>query len=298
MAKEKEKNKELHELRHSASHLLAHAVLELFPNTKLTLGPPTDKGFFYDFLPEQNFKEEDLEKIEKKMREISKRNLKITHENIDKDVARELYKNNPFKLELIEGIPEKQVGLSRQGDFYDLCKGGHVKFTSKIKHFKLMNLSGSYWRADKKNQALQRIYGIVFPTKDELEKYLKMVEDAKLYDHRRLGKQLDLFSFQEEGVGFPFFHPKGKKIINILTEFLRKKLDKQGYQEISTPIMLSEELWKRSGHYDHYKENMYFSTIDEKGYAIKPMNCPGTILYIKIVPIHSENCHLNFLNLD
>ena len=280
----KENKYTIEQLRHSASHLLAQAVLELFPNTKLTLGPPTDKGFFYDFLPEKNFKEEDLEKISTKMKEIAKRNLKITHEEISKKEAIQLYKDNPFKLELIEGIPNDMVGLARQGNFYDLCKGGHVPYTKMLKHFKLLHLSGSYWRADKKNQKLQRIYGVVFFTKEELEKYEKLVQEAKLYDHRKLGKELDLFSFQEEGVGFPFFHPKGKIIMNILTDFLRKKLEKEDYKEISTPIMLSEKLWKRSGHYAHYKENMYFSNIDDKMYAVKPMNCPGTILVYKNKP--------------
>jgi len=280
----KENKYTLEQLRHSASHLLAQAVLELFPKTKLTLGPPTDKGFFYDFLPEKNFKEEDLEKIAQKMKEIVKRNLKITHEQISKEEAKKLYHDNPFKLELIEGIPDETVGLSRQGDFYDLCKGDHVPYTKMLKHFKLINLSGSYWRADKKNQKLQRIYGVVFFTKEELEKYETLVEQAKLYDHRRLGKELNLFSFHEAGIGFPFFHPKGKLIMNLLADFLRKKLEKENYQEISTPIMLSEELWKQSGHYSHYKENMYFSQIEDKMYAVKPMNCPGTILVYKNRP--------------
>jgi len=284
MEEKKDKKYTLEQLRHSAAHLLAHAVLELFPKTKLTLGPPTANGYFYDFLPEENFKEEDLEKIAAKMREIAKRNLKITHEEISKEEARKLYKDNPFKLELIEKIPEDTVGLSRQGDFYDLCKGDHVPYTKMLKNFKLLNLSGSYWRADKKNQKLQRIFGVVFPTKEELEKYEKRIEEAKLYDHRKLGKQLDLFSFQEEGIGFPFFHPRGKTIINIMTDFLRKKLEKEGYQEISTPIILSQDLWKRSGHYDHYKENMYFTQIDDQTCAIKPMNCPGTILVYKNRP--------------
>jgi len=280
----KENKYTLEQLRHSASHLLAQAVLELFPQTKLTLGPPTDKGFFYDFLPEENFKEEDLEKITKKMKEIVKRNLKITQEEISKEQAKKLYKDNPFKLELIDGIPDEMVGLSKQGDFYDLCRGGHVPYTKMLKHFKLINLSGSYWRADKTKQKLQRIYGVIFFTKQDLEKYEKLVEEAKLYDHRRLGKELDLFSFHEAGVGFPFFHPKGRIILNILTDFLRKKLEKQSYKEISTPIMLSEELWKQSGHYAHYKENMYFSQIEDKMYAVKPMNCPGTILVYKNRP--------------
>ncbi len=282
---DKKKNDEKMEmLRHSAAHLLAQAVMELFPKTKLTLGPPTANGFFYDFLPEENLKESDLEKIATKMSEIADRDLAITHEEISKKEARELYKDNPFKLEMIDGIPGDTVGIARQGDFYDLCKGGHVKSTGLLKHFKLTNLSGAYWRADKKNQALQRINGVVFPTAKELRIYEKRVEEAQKYDHRKLGKQLDLFSFHEEGVGFPFFHPNGKKILNVLTSFLRKKLEEDGYQEIQTPIMLSDELWKRSGHYDHYKENMYFSNIEDKSYAVKPMNCPGSILTYKTRP--------------
>ncbi|MFC1842187.1 threonine--tRNA ligase [Candidatus Dependentiae bacterium] len=280
----KEEKYTLDQLRHSTAHLLAQAVKELFPNTKLTLGPPTANGFFYDFLPEENFKEEDLEKISEKMREIVKRNLKITHEEISKEEAKKLYKDNPFKLELIENVPGDTIGLSRQGDFYDMCKGDHIPYTKMLKHFKLTNLSGSYWRADKKNQKLQRIFGIVFFSKEDLTNYEKLMEEAKLYDHRRLGKELDLFSFHEAGVGFPFFHPKGKTIINILTKFLRKKLEKEGYQEISTPIILSKKLWEQSGHYTHYKDNMYFCTIDEKINAVKPMNCPGTILVYKNRP--------------
>jgi len=290
----KKKNEKLEILRHSASHLLAHALMELYPNTILTLGPATKNGFFYDFLPENNLGESDLEKIAAKMLEIANRDLEITQQEITKKEALELYKDNPFKIELIEGIKDKTVGLSRQGDFYDLCKGGHVKSTGALKHFKLTNLSGAYWRADKKNQALQRINGVAFATAKELRLHENRVEEAKKYDHRRIGKQLDLFSFHEEGAGFPFFHPNGKKVLNILTSFLRKKLEKDGYQEIQTPIMLSDELWKRSGHYDHYKENMYFSTIDDKSYAIKPMNCPGSILTYKTRPHSFRELPLKF----
>lgn len=275
---------ELQELRHSAAHLLAHAVIELFPDTKLTIGPATPEGFFYDFLPERNFKEEDLEIIAQRMREIADRNLPITHRQISKEEARELYKNNPFKLELINDIPGDTVGLAEQGNFYDLCKGGHVASTGMLKNFKLLNISGSYWRADKNNQPLQRIFGTIFFTAQELADYEKRIEEAHMYDHRRLGKQLDLFSFHEEGVGFPFFHAKGKKILNILTQYLRTLLEADNYQEISTPIMLSDELWKTSGHYAHYKKNMYFCEIDEKSYAIRPMNCPGSILVYKSRP--------------
>jgi len=291
---EREKDKNLEYLKHSAAHLLAQAVKELFPQTKLTIGPTTEKGFFYDFLPERNFTQEDIPLIEEKMGEIIKRDLPITHENISKEEAKVLYKDNPFKLELIEGIPDNMVGISRQGDFFDLCKGGHVSSTGKLKHVKLTNISGAYWRADKKNQPLQRIYGVVFFTEKDLKDYEKKIEEAKLYDHRRLGKQLDLFSFHEAGVGFPFFHPKGKTIINLLTDFLRKRLEKEGYKEIATPTILSEQLWKQSGHYDHYKENMYFTNVDEKGYAIKPMNCPGTILVYKSRPHSFRELPLKF----
>ncbi len=275
---------ELMVLRHSAAHLLAHAVVELFPRTKLTIGPATSDGFFYDFLPEHNFKEEDLPLIAQRMSEIVARNLPITHREISKTEARNLYKDNPFKLELIDAIPGDTVGLAEQGNFYDLCKGGHVEHTGLLTHVKLLHISGSYWRADRNNQPLQRITGVVFFTAQELVEYEKRVEEAQLYDHRRLGKQLDLFSFHEEGVGFPFFHAKGKKILNILTSYLRSLLEKDNYQEISTPIMLSDELWKTSGHYAHYKKNMYFCDIDDKSYAIRPMNCPGSILVYKSRP--------------
>ncbi len=277
-------NIDLEILRHSAAHLLAHAIHELFPQTLLTIGPATPQGFFYDFLPEKNFKETDLPLIEARMREIEKRNLPITHEQMSKEKARELYKNNPYKLELIDGIPGETVGIARQGDFYDLCKGGHVHATGDIKYYKLLNISGSYWRADKSNQALQRITGTAFETEAALKTYEQQVEDAMRYDHRRLGKQLDLFSFHEEGVGFPFFHPKGKAVLNTLVHYLRGLLEKAGYVEIQTPMMLSDELWRQSGHYAHYKDNMYFSCIEDKQYAIKPMNCPGSILIYKERP--------------
>ena len=281
---EKKQDKKLEMLRHSAAHLLAQALIELFPKTKLTLGPSTKNGYFYDFLPEKNLKEKDLELVSQKMTEIANRDLPITQEEISKSDAKKIYKDNPFKLEMIDGIPGDIVGLARQGEFYDLCKGGHVKSTGQLKHFKLTNLSGAYWRADKKNQALQRINGVVFSTAKELRVYEKRVEQAKLYDHRKLGKELNLFSFHKEGVGFPFFHPNGKTILNVLTDFMRKKLSDDGYHEIQTPIMLSDELWKRSGHYAHYKENMYFADIDENSYAVKPMNCPGSMLIYKNRP--------------
>lgn len=278
------KNDELNKLRHSAAHLLGHAVLELFPDTQLTIGPATETGFFYDFLPSVNFKESDLALIAEKMEAIVNQNLPLKHEEISKEKARELYKNNPFKLELIDGIPGETTGLATQGTFYDLCKGGHIERTGQLKHFKLTGISGSYWRADRDGTALQRISGVIFPTKEALEAYEKQIEEAMMYDHRRLGKQLDLFSFHDEGVGFPFFHPKGKTVLNTMRTYMRQVLQKANYQEIETPLMLSDELWKRSGHYAFYKDNMYFSTIDEKNYAVKPMNCPGSILIYKDRP--------------
>lgn len=274
----------LEQLRHSAAHLLAHAVMELYPNTQLTLGPATTTGFFYDFLPTENLKEKDLEAIHAKMMEIAERNLPITQEEISKKDAIKLFNDNPFKLELINGIEGDTVGLSRQGNFFDLCKGGHVATTGVLKHTKLTNLSGSYWRADRNGIALQRINGVVFPSAKELRVYEQQIEEAEKYDHRKLGAQLELFTFIEEGVGFPFYLPHGKIIINLLMDFLRKKQTAVGYQEIQTPIMLSDELWRQSGHYAHYQENMYFSTIDERSYALKPMNCPGAILVYKNRP--------------
>lgn len=277
-------NKSLEQMRHSAAHLLAHAVLELYPDTILTIGPATETGFFYDMLPSKNFKEAELPAIEQRMREIAERNLPIEHKQISKEKARKIFHNNRFKLELINEIPGETVGLASQGDFHDLCKGGHVGSTGEIKHFKIQAISGSYWRADKKNQPLQRISGTAFLTEKDLKAYEQQVEDAQKYDHRRLGKQLDLFSFHDEGVGFPFYHPKGKLVLNLLTKYLRDLLEKAGYLEIQTPIMLSDELWKQSGHYAHYKNNMYFCEIEDKQYAIKPMNCPGCTLIYKERP--------------
>lgn len=278
------KEKDLSVLRHSAAHLLAHAVTELFPTTILTIGPATKDGFFYDFLPEKSFKDEDLVRIEERMHEISKRAIPLTHKQVDKSVACELYKNNPFKLELIADIPGDTVGLAEQGDFYDLCRGGHVLSTADIKHFKLLHISGSYWRADKNKQGLQRITGTAFYTQEAMDEFVQLREDALKYDHRRLGKELDLFSFHDEGVGFPFFHPHGKTVLNVLTARVRKYMRRGGYQEISTPVMLSDSLWEKSGHDKHYRDNMYFSEIDDRSYAIKPMNCPAGMLIYKERP--------------
>lgn len=271
-------------LRHSAAHLLAQAVSELFPETQLTIGPATEEGFFYDLLPTRNFRDEDLPKIEARMLELANQDFPIIHTEISKVEARKLYHNNPFKLELIDGIPGDTVGLATQGNFADLCRGGHVASTGLIKHFKLTGISGAYWRANRDGQALQRIHGTAFPTAQELIEYENHQAELLKYDHRRLGKQLDLFSFHDEGPGFPFFHPKGKAVINALIAYLRKIQRAHNYQEVSTPIVLNEELWHKSGHYKHYKDNMYFCKIDDANYAIKPMNCPGSALVFKTRP--------------
>lgn len=268
-------------LRHSAAHLAAHAVTELFPTTQLTIGPVTDEGFFYDFLPERNFKEEDLPVIEEKMREIAARNLPITQREVSKTEARKLFQHNKFKLELIDGIEGDTVGLSEQGTFFDLCKGDHVASTGDIKYFKLLTISGSYWRADRDNQALQRITGTAFLTEKDFKDYEKMIEEAKLYDHRRIGKQMDLFSFHDEGPGFAFFHPKGTSIIEVMKNYIHAKLKKDRYKQVITPVLLSDELWKQSGHYAHYKDKMYFCEMENKTYALRPMNCPCHALVYK-----------------
>ena len=275
---DKDPNEKLHNIRHSVAHLLAQAVMELYPGTKMTIGPVIENGFFYDFLPPQTFKEEDLPAIEKKMRQLAKKNFKIEGKQISKDEARELFKGNEFKQELIDGIEDETVGVFTQGNFSDLCKGGHVSSTAQLKHFKLMSVAGAYWRADKENAALQRIYGIAFETKEELDAYLKRIEEAKLYDHRKLGKQLGLISFHKEAPGMVFFHDKGTIIFNLLVSYLRKLQDEAGYKEIRTPLIMHESLWKKSGHYDNYKDNMYFTTIDDETHCIRPMNCPGGVL--------------------
>ncbi|KKQ32310.1 MAG: Threonine-tRNA ligase [candidate division TM6 bacterium GW2011_GWF2_37_49] len=278
-----ENNERLHNLRHSAAHLLCQAVLELFPKTIITIGPVTETGFFYDFLPEKNFKEEDLTLIENKMHEIAGCKYKIEGRQVSKDEARKLFKDNKFKLELIDQIPDETVGIYSQGDFYDLCKGGHVDSVDKIKHFKLTSISGAYWRADRNGIALQRITGIAFLTEQDMQDYFKKIEDAEQNDHRKIGKQLDLFTFNDAAVGFPIFLPKGWTIFNKLIEFERK-IQQGIYQEIKTPLIMNEDLWKTSGHYSHYRENMYYTKIDENAHCIKPMNCPGGILAYKDKP--------------
>ncbi|MBT6995444.1 threonine--tRNA ligase [Candidatus Woesearchaeota archaeon] len=272
--------KNLEALRHSASHLLAQAVLELFPKTKLGIGPSIENGFYYDFDMQEEFSEKDLERIEQKMKELAKKDLKIVGEPKTKEEAKKILKNQPYKLELLKELKAKPTFYT-QGDFTDLCAGPHVESTKKIKYFKLLKIAGAYWKGDSKNKMLQRIYGTVFYEKKDLKDYLFMLEEAKKRDHKKLGEKLDLFSFHEEGPGFPFFHPKGMVLYNELVDFWKEIHKKHGYQEIKTPIILNKELWLKSGHWDNYKENMYFTKIDNKDYSVKPMNCPGGILVYK-----------------
>jgi len=269
---------------HSSSHVMAQAVKRLFPEVKLAIGPAIDEGFYYDFDREESFSPSDLEKIEQEMAKIVAEDYAFYREDISRQEALNHLKNQnePYKVELVEELPEEaNISFYKQGEFTDLCAGPHIPSTGKIKAFKLTSLAGAYWRGDERNKMLQRIYGISFPKKSMLEEYLARIEEAKKRDHRKLGKELDLFSIHEEGPGFPFFHPKGMVIWNILTDFWRREHQKRGYQEIKTPIILNEQLWRRSGHWDHYKENMYFTKIDELDYAVKPMNCPGGILMYK-----------------
>lgn len=269
---------------HSSSHVMAQAVKRLFPEVKLAIGPAIDEGFYYDFEREESFSPSDLEKIEKEMAKIIAEDYAFTRQDISRlEALRDLEEQNElYKVELVQDLPEDaNISFYKQGEFTDLCAGPHIPSTGKIKAFKLTSLAGAYWRGDERNKMLQRIYGISFPKKSMLDEYLARIEEAKKRDHRKLGKELDLFSLHEEGPGFPFFHPKGMVLWNILIDFWRREHIKRGYQEIKTPIILNEQLWRRSGHWDHYKENMYFTKIDEMDYAVKPMNCPGSILMYK-----------------
>jgi len=282
---EKQVNENLYNLRHSAAHLLAQAVLELYPTTKLTIGPVKDEGFFYDFKMDKALTEEDLVCIEDKMRELSKQDFKIVGKDVSKEEAREIFKGNPFKLEIINDVDGDTVSIYSQGSFVDLCKGGHVSSTSQIKYFKLTAVSGSYWRADREKDSLQRIYGVAFESVEDLEKYLRRIEEAKLYDHRKIGKQLNLFSFHEEAPGLPFFHDKGLRVYNKLIEYSRHLQRKENYQEVKTPYVMNESLWKTSGHYENYFKNMYFAIpIDGERNCLRPMNCPGGVLLYKERP--------------
>ena len=270
-------------LRHSAAHIMAQAVQRVFPGTKVTIRPVIENGFFYDFDPVKPFAEEDLITIEKEMEKIVKENHQFTREEMTAADAKKLFAEmgEDYKQEIIDDLGVESVSIYKQGEFVDLCRGTHLPSTGYLKAFKLMSTAGAYWRGDSNKKMLQRIYGVAFPTKKELDDYLILLEEAERRDHRKLGKQLDLFFLDEHGPGFPFFMPKGMELRNKLEEIWRKEHKKAGYQEIKTPIMLDKELWEISGHWFNYRENMYTSEIDGKEYAIKPMNCPGSIIAYK-----------------
>jgi threonyl-tRNA synthetase len=266
---------------HSSAHILAQAVLRLYPNALPTIGPAIENGFYYDFA-NLSISEDDFPKIEKEAQKIIQENHKTKrYQFASKEEALEKFKNNPFKVELIEKFESGPITAYEQGEFFDLCRGPHLFSLGKVKAFKLLKTSGAYWHADKNNEMLTRIYGITFPSKEELKQYLDMLEEAKKRDHKLLGQKLDLFSIKEFGPGMPFIHPKGMIIWNRLLDFWRKLHYSNGYVEIKTPMLLSKELWEISGHWFHYKENMYTSEIEDKEFAIKPMNCPGGMLYYK-----------------
>ena len=287
MAKEKlnfEDEQVRNTYRHTASHIMAQAVKNLWPDTKLAIGPAIDNGFYYDFDSEHKFSEEDFLKIQKEMKKIVQANYPLERFELPRAEALALMeeKNEPYKVELINDLPEDAViSFYKQGDFVDLCAGPHMESTGKIKAFKLMSVAGAYWRGDSDRQMLQRIYATAFPTQAELDEYVKRLEEAKKRDHRKIGKEMDLFAIFEEGPGFPFFMPNGMIIRNELESFWKSEHRKRGYEEIKTPLIMNEQLWRTSGHWDHYKDNMYFTKIDGEDYAIKPMNCPGSLLAYK-----------------
>lgn len=280
----KEDKEGLFTLRHTASHVMAQAIQHLFPGTKFAIGPAIDDGFYYDLDSDHVFSQEDFAAIEKEMAKISKENIPLVKKVVSRGEALKFFqdKGQDYKVMLINDLPEDaQISLYEQGDFTDLCAGPHIRSTGKVKVFKIMTVAGAYWRGDSKNKMLQRIYATAFFKKEDLDHYLFVRSEAEKRDHRKLGKQLDLFSFHDEGPGFPFFHPKGMALRNMLMDYERELFKEFGYVEIMTPVILSKQLWIQSGHWDHYKENMYFTKIDDEDYAIKPMNCPGGILYFK-----------------
>ncbi|MGF7057606.1 threonine--tRNA ligase [Brassicibacter mesophilus] len=270
--------------RHTSAHMLAQAVKRHFPDAKLAIGPSIKDGFYYDIDTEHRFTPEDLEMLEKEISKIAKENLELKKFVLDRDAALEYLKKagEDYKVELVQDLPEDSViSFYQQGDFTDLCRGPHLPSTKKVKAVKLTSIAGAYWRGDEKRPMLQRIYGTSFEKQKDLDAYLLMLEEAKKRDHRKLGKELDIFSMHGEGPGFPFFHPKGMILWNTIQGFWREEHTRRGYGEIKTPLILNEQLWHQSGHWDHYKENMYFTRIDDSDYAIKPMNCPGSMLIYK-----------------
>lgn len=277
----------LHAIRHTAAHVMAQAIQHLFPDVKFAIGPAIANGFYYDLDSEHTFTPEDLQAIEKEMAKIVKQNIPLQRAELPRSEALSMFaaKDEKYKVELINDLPEDAIiSTYTQGDFTDLCAGPHCPSTGRVKAFKLQSIAGAYWRGNEKNKMLQRIYGTAFPSKEELDAYLHMLEEAAKRDHRKLGKELDLFAIMDEGPGFPFFLPNGMVIRNELINYWRQVHRRYGYEEIKTPMILSRKLWETSGHWDHYKENMYFTQIDEQDYAIKPMNCPGGMLVYKLHP--------------
>lgn len=277
-------DEKLNMLNHSCAHLLAHAVKHLYPEAKFWVGPVIEDGFYYDIdLGDKSLSEEDFPKIEKEMKKISKDNKLINRIELSKEEALDMFKDDPYKIDLISRMDENDTVISayKQGDFIDLCRGPHVESTKLIKHFKLLKVSGAYWKGDSKNKMLQRVYGICFENEEDLNEYLKFLEEAKKRDHKKLGKELGLFMMSEYGPGFPFFLHNGMILRNELENFWYKEHKKEGYQFVKTPIMLNKDLWELSGHWFNYRENMYTSEIDDKIFAIKPMNCPGGMLVYK-----------------
>ena len=289
--------------RHTMAHIMAQAVMRIYgkEKVKLGIGPTIEKGFYYDFdIEGVRLSEEDLEKIEKEMKKIIEEDLKIERFELSKEEALEMMKeaNQPYKVELIEEITDEKVSFYKQGEFVDLCKGPHLPSTGRIKHFKLLSVSGAYWRGDENRPMLQRIYGTAFAKKTDLEEYLKFIEESKRRDHRKLGPQLGLFTLHPDvAPGLPFFHPKGMVVINELIEFWRGLHKEAGYEEIMTPLIMHERLWRQSGHWDHFKENMYFTEKDEQVYAVKPMNCPGHIIIYKSMPVSYRDLPLRMCEL-
>ena len=276
-------NEKLNVLNHSCAHLLAHAVKRLYPNAKFWVGPVIDEGFYYDMdLGDTKLSEDDLDKISKEMKKIAKSDKRITRIELSKDEALEMFHDDPYKIDLIENMPDGEViSAYKQDDFIDLCRGPHVESTKKCKNFKLLKVSGAYYKGDSKNKMLQRVYGVCFETPEQLEEHLEFLEEAKKRDHKKIGKELGLFMFSEYGPGFPFWLPNGMTLRKTLEDFWYEEHKKEGYLFIKTPIMLNRDLWEISGHWANYQDNMYTSKIDEKEFAIKPMNCPGGLLVYK-----------------
>jgi threonyl-tRNA synthetase len=273
--------KSIETLNHSTSHIMASAISKIYPEAKFAIGPSIKDGFYYDFDIDENISLNDLKNIENEMKKIISSNTVFQREIISKKQALEMFSDNSYKTEIINELEDENISIYRTGDFVDLCSGPHITNTSKVTAFKLLSVAGAYWRGSEENKMLVRIYGAAFFSKEDLKKYLDRLERAKLSDHRKIGRDLDLFSFHDEAPGFPFWHPKGVILINTVTDYWREVHIKSGYREIRTPIILNNELWKTSGHWDHYKDNMYFINIEDSDYAVKPMNCPGAILVYK-----------------